>query len=50
MSEELELPEWVKTLIEKEKSDAYCKGQDDGIRWALEQAEKSVASLRFRFL
>lgn len=37
-----ELPEWVQTLVEAEKTKAYGKGWDDGHRHALSKVADAV--------
>lgn len=42
LSEELELPEWVQTLIEAEKEKAYDKGRRDGERWQYAEDRRAL--------
>lgn len=46
-TDDLELPDWIKTLIEAEKEEAYDKGREDGYRYAIERMRDRLNHLEF---
>lgn len=39
---DLQLPDWIMTLIEAEKEKAYDKGRDDGYRFAVDTMRRKL--------
>lgn len=44
-TDDLELPDWIKTLIEAGKEEAYQKGRDDGYRFAIETMRRKLSDI-----